>query len=109
MERFQRNINPKAAMKTGGVNFGEEFNIFFKNWQHYIKSSVEGKTITGIMIKKWRDKNGTVKQKNSSMLTVKVKRIEIIELIDLYSFKLRFIGEDDAQYNLKLNQDIIIE
>jgi len=122
MYKFERGLDPKVAMEIGGINFGEQFDDFFFNiWYKSIKS-LEGKTITAIMTKPWIE-GGKTKTKNSALHTVKIKKINEPELINMSStrntWKIRFEGEDiinndvylkdfTATYSLNLNQKIRI-
>jgi hypothetical protein len=111
MKNFTRGIDPKVAMDIGGINFNAQFDDFFNTWYKSIKS-LEGKTIIAIMTKYWIE-NGKQKQKNKSLHTVKIKKIEDIVLTNMisthYFWKITLNGEDGAKYKLKLDQKIHIK
>mgnify|MGYP001770165728 CR=1 FL=1 len=110
MEKFIRNVNPKVAMDIGGINFDRQFNVLYEKWYEEMYTTLDKRIISAIMIKRTFD-NGKWKTKNSSLQTIKIKEILTLTLISVmpYNWKLKFIGEDNAEYTLKLDQNIIIE
>ena len=55
IKNFERGLNPKAAMDTGGIELGKELwkrkEAYIQEWKDYLTNLMMGKTVSGFMHK----------------------------------------------------------
>jgi hypothetical protein len=55
IQKFERGLNPKAAMGTGGLKLEDAFNTLIKpsieKWEAYITKTLVGKLVSGTFLK----------------------------------------------------------
>lgn len=84
IEKFERNLNPKAAMGIGGIELSKELwkrkEAYIQEWKDYLTNLMMGKTVSGFMHKYVFENAGDVKVPESAgwgNYSVKVAKMNI--------------------------------
>lgn len=101
--RFERGLNPKAAMGTGGVQLDDAFNAIIKSaiekWDAYLVKNLVGKRISGKFLKF----NGS-SWKETENITFRINQIVNWEIEGDINVK----DDEDNLYAININQKIHI-
>lgn len=120
VQKFERGMNPKAAMGTGGINLGDiraqkieerdrrvsEISDDINNeWEEYLRNLLVGKRITTFMQRLAKFQKDTMKSISKSETKVFTINVTDVKQEKLSDGSLILAGDDNNIYSLSYHHD----